>query len=330
MRSALGGRAAVAVLAVVVVDHEADRGVARVDLAPQLGLGVDVLHDVEVLARRHLRDELAAVVRAVLVEDDRLQVLDVVVDRVAEDERLQDRDHHDHPERDRVAAELEELLADEGEKALHRSSVRPPPAAPEGAALRASDTNTSSSEGSAASGAPKRARSRAAAPASPARATARRRTAEEVGVLEARIALHGRERREGLGPERDLEEAAGERALQLGRAARGDEPAVEDEGEAVALLGLVHVVRRDEDGHAALGRELVDEVPEEAPALRVDAAGRLVEEEELRLVEERRGERDALALAGREVLRELAEERLEAKARGELADTLGEAERERP
>src|SRR5450830_825326 len=120
--------------------------------------------------------------------------------------------------------------------------------------------------------------------------------AEEIGVLEARVAPHGRERREGLGRERHLEETAGERAFQLGRAPRGDEPAVEDEGEAVALLGLVHGVRRDEDRHPARGRELVDEVPEEAPPPRVHATGRLVEEEELRLVEQGRRERDASAL----------------------------------
>src|ERR1035437_1910416 len=148
--------------------------------------------------------------------------------------------------------------------------------------------------------------------------------AEEIGVLEARVAPHGRERRERLRRERHLEEPAGERALQLGRTPRGDEPAVEDEGEAVALLGLVHVVRRDEDRHPARGRELVDEVPEEAPPARVHATGRLVEEEELRLMEQGRRERDALPLAGREVLRELPEEWLEAQARRERADAVGE------
>ena len=52
--------------------------------------------DVEVFGRRHLGHELAALVRARLVEDHRLQVLDVVVDRVPEDQRLQDRHHDDH------------------------------------------------------------------------------------------------------------------------------------------------------------------------------------------------------------------------------------------
>src|ERR1019366_5852995 len=149
--------------------------------------------------------------------------------------------------------------------------------------------------------------------------------AEEIGVLEARIAPHGRERRKGFRGERNLEESPRERALQLGRAARGDQLAVENEREAVALLGLVHVVRRAEDRHPACGRELVNQVPEEAPALRVDAAGRLVEEEELWLVEEGRRESDALALARREVLRELLEDRLESEAVGELACTHGDA-----
>ena len=42
------------------------------------------------------------------------------------------------------------------------------------------------------------------------------------------------------------------------------------------------------------------EIPELAAALRIDAAGGLVEEQQLGLVEERRGQGHALPLSGRE------------------------------
>ena len=100
---------------------------------------------------------------------------------------------------------------------------------------------------------------------------------------------------------------------------------VQDEREDVALLGLVHVVGRHEDRHSPRRRELVDEVPEQPPSLRVDAARGLVEEEKLGLVEEGRGKRDALPLARREVLGQLAEDRFEAQPPRELLDARGEA-----
>jgi hypothetical protein len=105
----------------------------------------------------------------------------------------------------------------------------------------------------------------------------------------------------------------------VGRAV-GDDPSVQDEGKPIALLRLVHVVRGDEDRHPAVGRELVDQVPEEPPPLRVHAPGRLVEKEQLGLVQERRRERDALALAGRQARGHRGQERREAQSLRELAD----------
>ena len=74
--------------------------------------------------------------------------------------------------------------------------------------------------------------------------------------------------------------------------------------EPVAALGFVHVVRRDEHGRA-LGGDAVDLLPEVAPAHRIDARGRLVEEQQRRLVDRRAGERDALLPAAGERAGEL-------------------------
>ena len=89
----------------------------------------------------------------------------------------------------------------------------------------------------------------------------------------------------------------------LGLAFRSDAAAVEDR-EPVAALRLVHVVRRDEDRRPARDeREQV--LPEIAPALRIDGARRLVEQQELRLVQRRGAEREPLALAAGERARAL-------------------------
>ena len=80
----------------------------------------------------------------------------------------------------------------------------------------------------------------------------------------------------------------------------------------MAALRLVHVVGGDEDGQAVLG-EAVDLVPELAPRFRVDAGGRLVEEQKLRLVHDAGGEREALLPAAGERAGELALAALQAE-----------------
>ncbi len=66
-----------------------------------------------------------------------------------------------------------------------------------------------------------------------------------------------------------------------------DAPAVVHDDEPVAeLLGLVHVVRRD-DERDALALEAVEPVPQHVPGLRVQAGRGLVEEEDLGVVDER-------------------------------------------
>ena len=97
-----------------------------------------------------------------------------------------------------------------------------------------------------------------------------------------------------------------------------EELAVGDVGERVAALGLVHVVRAHEHGDAGVG-EIVDMVPEFAACARIHARGGLVEEKQLGLVDEARGECEALLPAARERARELVLARGEAEALESLA-----------
>ena len=71
---------------------------------------------------------------------------------------------------------------------------------------------------------------------------------------------------------------------------------VHDRDAVAQVLGLFHVVRRQQH-RAALGLEPLDEVPQRAPALRIEAGRRLVEEDQLRIVDERQRDRQPLALA---------------------------------
>jgi hypothetical protein len=70
--------------------------------------------------------------------------------------------------------------------------------------------------------------------------------------------------------------------------------------EAVAqLLGLVHVVRGEDEGDAAL-LEAEETIPDDVPRLRVEAGRGLVEDEDLGLVDEAAGDREAPLHAARQ------------------------------
>ena len=73
--------------------------------------------------------------------------------------------------------------------------------------------------------------------------------------------------------------------------ALGDDPAVVDDPDAVGEhVRLLEVLRRQEDGHALVAREPPDLLPERGAALRVEARRRLVEEEDRRVVDQRRAQ----------------------------------------
>ena len=86
--------------------------------------------------------------------------------------------------------------------------------------------------------------------------------------------------------------------LELRRTADGDQTSMIDQRRPVAVLGFVHVMGRDQDRHAVAG-EAVDEVPEAPPRRRLDARGRLVQEQDGRPVQHGAAKRQALLPAAR-------------------------------
>ena len=88
--------------------------------------------------------------------------------------------------------------------------------------------------------------------------------------------------------------------LELDRRTQREQLAVVDDREPVTqLIGLFHVVRREEDG-LAVGVQLAEDLPEGDATLRVEAGGRLVEEEDRGPVHDRPGHHEPLSHAAGE------------------------------
>ena len=98
--------------------------------------------------------------------------------------------------------------------------------------------------------------------------------------------------------------------------------AVGNVADAVAALGLVHVMGGDQHGEARR-RQTMDLVPEFAPRLRIDACGRLVEQQQLRLVHDAGGKRESLLPAARKRASEL----MAARGQAEILERLATASR---
>src|SRR5205823_11869299 len=67
-----------------------------------------------------------------------------------------------------------------------------------------------------------------------------------------------------------LERADARRPLELGRRAEGGEPAMIQHGNAIARLGLLDVMRRQEDREAGCGTQAADPFPQRAARARVE------------------------------------------------------------
>ena len=88
--------------------------------------------------------------------------------------------------------------------------------------------------------------------------------------------------------------------LESGRRPLGDDLAAIDDADAIGEpVGLLEVLGGQKDGHPLLGGEPLDLLPERAAALRIEAGRRLVEEEDLRPVDERQREVEAALHAAR-------------------------------
>src|SRR3989441_627967 len=107
-------------------------------------------------------------------------------------------------------------------------------------------------------------------------------------------------RRHGVEAERDHVPDA-DLALELVGGALSQDAPVLDEGDLVAeLLRLAHVVRGQDDGRPPLATEGSDLSPQADGDVRVEAQGRLVEEEDLGVIEQRLGEGEPLLETGGE------------------------------
>ena len=98
----------------------------------------------------------------------------------------------------------------------------------------------------------------------------------------------------------DLDGRPPDARLQLVRRALGDDVAVVDDPDPVREdVGLLEVLRRQEDGDAVVAREPPTSSQSACPALDVEAGRRLVEEEDPRRVDEREREVEAALHAAR-------------------------------
>ena len=89
--------------------------------------------------------------------------------------------------------------------------------------------------------------------------------------------------------------AAGNAALELGGGAFGDDPALVEHGDPVGEpVGLVEVLGGEED-RDAVGDQLADDLPHGAAAARIQPGGRLVQEDQPRIADERHRQVQAAA-----------------------------------
>src|SRR5205807_2231478 len=88
----------------------------------------------------------------------------------------------------------------------------------------------------------------------------------------------------------DDDNIAADPALESGGAVQGLNLAVVDDSDAAAILCLIQVVRGHEDGDADLIAEPSNVIPDGVAGLRIQPGGRLVQEENLRIMQQAAGD----------------------------------------
>ncbi|MNZ46506.1 hypothetical protein D3C78_641890 [compost metagenome] len=114
---------------------------------------------------------------------------------------------------------------------------------------------------------------------------------------------------------------------QLGGRAGGQHPALVHRHQPVEALGLLHVGGRHQHAHApVLGADALDQLPELVARQRVDAGGRLVEDQQVGIVDQRAAQPELLLHAAGELARRAVGERRQPGAAQQVGDaplTLG-------
>ena len=112
-------------------------------------------------------------------------------------------------------------------------------------------------------------------------------------------------------------------ALSSAGVPRGDHPAVVHRGEPIEPLRLLHVGGGDHDAHRRSPRaDAVDQLPELPARQRVDAGGRLVEDQQVRIVDQRAAQRQLLLHAARQLAGRPVGKRIETGRGEQLRDAL--------
>ena len=123
--------------------------------------------------------------------------------------------------------------------------------------------------------------------------------ATRVDALDAGDLDH-RARAGGITVDAGDDDVVADAALELVGRALGHEPAVVDDADPVGeLVGLLEVLRREEDRHLELAVEPANLFPHRGPAHRIEPGGRLVEEQDLGVVDQRGGQIEAALHATR-------------------------------
>ena len=145
-----------------------------------------------------------------------------------------------------------------------------------------------------------------------------RRGADDDGLMAG--AFRGREEVDEGFVERRFVAAA---RLQLRGRAAGDHPAVVHGGEPIEPLRFFHVGRGDDDAHGWAPRaDAVDQLPELPARQRVDACRRLVEDQQVRIVDEGAAQRQLLLHSARQLAGGPVGKRVETGRGEQIRDAL--------